>query len=381
MVANKENESLSSRCPIIRNPDQELANLTEFNPLLAHLSELRATGAPLKPMEFARGTIQLDGRLDLCKQGLGSEGTTAVLSAVPGTPIRHLLLGTNAIGGSGLEAVASAIGQATTIETVYLGCNGITSETLPILTNAIVSSSVRAVWLKRNPLGADAAPIVADMIDRSQLETLDLVATDLDDQSFEIIARSITRSLSLRHLFLSGNGLTAQSCHALAGWIAGSTSRSLHLSANPIGDEGVDALAEALQHCRFPFDLSISSIGLTDGSANALGRIVAKTERLDLGRSSMARAVGATDNIVGDDGLLVISSQFGQRVLRSLDIRHCGFTDVGATALINALDGDHAVEYLAVGPTINRKIKSAIRQRLHPPTGNRTEWHITSHYR
>ena len=370
------------RCPIINDPQRELAELTDFDELRAHLASLRSLQTPSEPAAFSRGAIEFDGRLDLCKQGLGAQGAELILPELRGTPIRHVLLGTNAIGAAGLAAVAAAIGTGSTIETVYLGCNGITAESLPVLAKAVAgSSSVKALWLKRNPLGAEAAPALAEMIGASQLETIDLVATGITDEGFTPIAEAIVRSPTLRHVFLSGNSLTAAAIELLADWIGNPRAESIHLSANPLGDDGVRVLSEAVRRRTQPMNLSISSVGLTVGSAPYLGPIAVKARQLDLGRSSMAQAVGAVDNVLGDDGLDAIGAQFATCALHWLDVRRCGFTDAGARSLDDYLDGDHAVEQIEVGPGINRNIKADIRRRLRAATGSRPEMHVKSRYR
>src|SRR5262245_38954211 len=79
----------------------------ELAPLLDTLRNNRAVA---EPMTFPRGTLLPDGRLDLCKQGLGVEGCRAVTEALVGnTVVRSLLLGTNGIGDDGAEAVAELL--------------------------------------------------------------------------------------------------------------------------------------------------------------------------------------------------------------------------------------------------------------------------------
>src|SRR5205823_3849454 len=76
----------------------------ELTPLLEHLARGEAVSGP---RAFPRGTLLPDGRLDLCKQGVGPLGTRAVASALPGHPqVVHLLLGADGLGNAGAEAVA-----------------------------------------------------------------------------------------------------------------------------------------------------------------------------------------------------------------------------------------------------------------------------------
>ncbi len=51
---------------------------------------------------FPLGALRPDGRVDLCKQGLGAPGVARLLPVATASPHAvHLLLGTNAIGDEG----------------------------------------------------------------------------------------------------------------------------------------------------------------------------------------------------------------------------------------------------------------------------------------
>ncbi|MCW2638243.1 MAG: hypothetical protein JWP76_549 [Dactylosporangium sp.] len=61
-------EPTTVRCPAIAHPERGLADPAEFDALLRRLA---GPGAAAGAVEvFPRGTMQLDGRLDLCKQGV-----------------------------------------------------------------------------------------------------------------------------------------------------------------------------------------------------------------------------------------------------------------------------------------------------------------------
>src|SRR5262245_18333753 len=82
-------------------------NPAELAPLLAFLARGEPAG---RRFDFPRGTLLPDGRLDLCKQGVGPAGAAAVAGAVRGHPqVRHLLLGADGLGDGGAEAVAGLV--------------------------------------------------------------------------------------------------------------------------------------------------------------------------------------------------------------------------------------------------------------------------------
>ncbi|MFD5760366.1 ribonuclease inhibitor, partial [Streptomyces sp. NPDC127044] len=175
-----------------RKPDPRFAGvpavvprpLTELAPLLDWLRDGRPAGERL---DFTAGTALPDGRLDLCKQGLGARGAALVaeaLSEMSGvsdrpSPVRHLLLGTDGLGDEGAVAVAARA----EVETLYLGCNGITAGGACRIADNLRASPrvVTGVWLKRNPLGSGGGRAAAELVEAAKsLRTLDLVQTGLN---------------------------------------------------------------------------------------------------------------------------------------------------------------------------------------------------------
>ncbi|RSM96919.1 ribonuclease inhibitor, partial [Streptomyces sp. WAC 01325] len=171
--------------------------IAELGPLLEWLRAGRPAGERL---DFAAGTALPDGRLDLCKQGLGAEGAALVAGALAEgpSPVRHLLLGTDGLGDEGAAAVA---GTATDVETLYLGCNGITAGGACRIADQLRASPqvVTGVWLKRNPLGGGGGRAAAEIVESARsLRTLDLVQTGLDADAVAVLADAL--------LAAAGNG-------------------------------------------------------------------------------------------------------------------------------------------------------------------------------
>jgi hypothetical protein len=70
-------EPTTVRCPAIAHPERGLADPAEFDALLHRLA---GPGAAAGAVEvFPRGTMQPDGRLDLCKQGAVACGCQKVV--------------------------------------------------------------------------------------------------------------------------------------------------------------------------------------------------------------------------------------------------------------------------------------------------------------
>ncbi|MFE1318758.1 hypothetical protein [Kitasatospora phosalacinea] len=199
--------------------------VAELAPLLAWLRT--GTGTDRR-IDFPAGTALPDGRLDLCKQQLGPQGAQLVAEAVAEsaqaaeggeTPVRHLLLGTDGLGDDGADAVAARTAD-TPVRTLYLGCNGITAAGACRIADRLRASpqTVRALWLKRNPLGIRAGQAAAELVAAAeQLRTLDLVQTGLDPAGLAALTDALlTGGRHFERLYLGGNPLGPAGAEPLA---------------------------------------------------------------------------------------------------------------------------------------------------------------------
>ncbi|MEU4625395.1 gala protein [Actinoplanes sp. NPDC023801] len=235
------------RCPAITDPDRGLADPGDFDGILGRL----AAPEPVTAIEeFARGLLRPDGRVDLCKQGLGPVQAARVAEAAAGSPhATHLLLGTNGLGTGGARAVAAALPAGHRISTVYLGCNRIDADGAGALADRLTTDDgIRALWLKRNPIGDDGvARLAAALVANRSLRTLDLVNTGLTAAGLEPLADALAaRPGGLERLFLGGNGLGPDAVAVLTRLVREGGVRELYLAVNHLGDTGVAALAAAL---------------------------------------------------------------------------------------------------------------------------------------
>jgi hypothetical protein len=349
------------RCPVIQHPERELADPVEFGPLLDRLAD----PAPVAAAEvFSRGTLQPDGRLDLCKQGLGPVTVRAVLSAaVASRHPRHLLLGTNGLGAAGVAAVAESLSGGHGIETVYLGCNHIT-DVAPLADRLADDATVTGLWLKRNPIGdAGVAAIARALRTNTTLRSLDLFNTGVTEAGLSRLAEALAgRTRPVERLYLGGNGLGPSAVPVLADLVRCGVSE-LSLSVNHLGDDGVGALVAALDS---PIALGAGGNGLTPAGAARLAARLHLFDRLDLARPPSERVLGARSNVVGDAGALALAERLPDSPLRRLDLRHTGITGRGAKALLAALDRATSLEYLGLGFGVPRRIKRAASTRLRP---------------
>ncbi|POM23467.1 hypothetical protein BTM25_46200 [Actinomadura rubteroloni] len=353
------------RCPAIEHPDVPPADPAALAPLLDRL----ASGAPVAADEaFPVGTLRGDGRLDLCKQGLGAAGAARLLPVAARSPhAAHLLLGTNAIGDAGALAVGAALAGGHGLRTLYLGCNRIGPDGAAALADRLGGDgTVRALWLKRNPVGDAGARSLAAMLRRNTaLRTLDLVNTGLGVDGLRALVDALTvRDTPLERLFLGGNGLAADAVPLLAALVRDAGVRELYVPANHLGDAGAAALAGAVAADR-PARLGLGGNGIGPAGAVALAGALDGLEALDLGRPASERALGAPPNTTGDPGAAALAEALPGSPLRRLELRHTGVTGRGAKTVLARVDATR-LEYVGFGPGVPRRVKREIATRLRP---------------
>ncbi|MFE1291216.1 gala protein [Streptomyces sp. NPDC058751] len=354
------------RCPAIEHPDIPISEPAALEPLLARLRSER----PVEADEtFPLGTVRADGRVDLCKQGLGAGGAARLMPVAAASPhAAHVLLGTNAIGDEGARTVADALTDGHGLHTLYLGCNRIGPEGVTALAGTLATDdTVRALWLKRNPVGDDGARALAGMLRRNTaLRTLDLVNTALGTDGLLALCETlVSRPSPVERLFLGGNGLTAAAAPLLAVLIREAGVRELYLPANHLGDEGAAILAAAADPAR-PVRLGLGGNGIGPAGARALADSLGGIEVLDLGRPLSERSLGAPANTTGDEGAHALAAALPGSPLRRLELCHTGLTGRGAKTLLAAVPDDSALEYVGLGPGLPRKVKRSFTQRLRP---------------
>ncbi|MFC9945571.1 leucine-rich repeat domain-containing protein [Streptomyces pratensis] len=362
------------RCPAIEHPDLPPADVALLGPLVKRLAVERAVGAD---EVFPLGTLRGDGRVDLCKQGLGALGAAEVMPALAGSRHAvHVLLGTNSLGDEGARSVADVLGRdGHGLRTVYLGCNRIGADGAAALAGALrEDATVRALWLKRNPLGDAGVRALVPMLARNTaLRTLDLVNSGVTAAGLGALLEVLSvRERPVERLFLGGNGLGAETAPVLAALVRDAGVRELYLSANHLGDAGAAVLAAAADPER-PVRLGLGGNGIGPAGAYALADALGGIEALDLGRPMSERSLGATGNATGDAGAHALAAALPGSPLRRLELAHTGLTGRGAKELLGAVSADSRLEYVGLGPGLPRKVKRSFTARLRPDSGTHAD--------
>ncbi|KAF4345309.1 hypothetical protein FBEOM_811 [Fusarium beomiforme] len=325
--------------PAIPMPVQ-IANEADLAPFLNHLENGGSSkltghekgfeldggrGEPyygVKGAEFRKGVVYDDGRMDLCKMVVGPDHIGKLMDSLrPNEFVRHFLLGNNIIGPVGAHEIANFIHDLPgRIDTWYLAGNCIDGPSFKILVDAMIKSeAITNIWLKRNPLGSDASNDVYRLITGIQnLRTLDVDQTQLGDRGVADLFNRLAghempkgEKLPLKHIYINGNGISTEGAKAIGKFLVsphcGLT--SLYLSSNPLGDDGAEALAQALPQAPYLTRLLLQSIGVSTKGAVALCKAATGHQSLevfDLGQAYATQDLGQAYNYIEDDAVTAI---------------------------------------------------------------------------
>ncbi|KAJ7646070.1 hypothetical protein DFH06DRAFT_1270921 [Mycena polygramma] len=356
------------------------------------------TGKELKwltPMvEFKRGVVYDDGRLDLCKMVVGPTHIEKLLDALEkNTVVTQFLLGNNVISATGARRIAKFIDDhPDRIETWYLAGNHIRAPGFQLLVDAMVKSPrITNVWLKRNPLTPDSVDNVVRLITQTpNLRTLDIENTELGNDGVARVMSEITgKDLPLRNLYLNANGVGEKAARAIAGYLAHPACKleSLYLGANPIGDAGGLPLAEALKSNTSLLRLGMASTGLTSLSVSALCTALAAHPRImsvDWAASPATRVHAQRFNHIADEALPPMIAFMHNPGMRYLNLGRSSFSVAGLETVRGAVTGSNLCEFHvwtrnepAVAPSCALEPRRAVEanvRKFYPEAESYDKW-------
>ncbi|KAF8213442.1 hypothetical protein K438DRAFT_1750724 [Mycena galopus ATCC 62051] len=306
-------------------------------------------------VEFKRGVLYDDGRLDLCKMVVGPTHIEKLLDALEeNTVVTQFLLGNNVISTTGGRRIARFIADhPSRIETWYIAGNHIRAAGFQLLVDAMVNSPrITNVWLKRNPLTPDSVPNIIRLITQTpNLRTLDVENVELGDEGVARLMDEITgQDIPLRHLYLNANGIGEKAATKIAGYLAHSQCKmeSLYLASNPVGDAGALPMAEALKINTSLLRLSMASTGLTSKGISALCTSLSTHPRiicLDLSSSQTTRVHRQRFNHMADSALPAVVSLMQNPTMRHLDLGRTSFSAVGLEEVKAAVVDSNLCEF------------------------------------
>jgi len=202
------------------------------------------------------------------------------------------------------------------------------------------------------------------------LRELCLTSNSVSDRGISEIAKALPACDSLERLLLDRNNIGDDGAKALGAHLLRSNVQELtlgsHLGGNPVGEEGVEALARALDD------------ELPRAAANRAGRLGAlNLDGCDIGErgaealatylpKSAVMALSVARGHLGDDGAEAIINALPKSCL-SLDISSNGLSDRSATTVAEAF---YRIPHLAVS-LANNHLSIGLRTILHEEHGSR----------
>ncbi|KAJ7465181.1 hypothetical protein FB451DRAFT_1488663, partial [Mycena latifolia] len=332
-------------------------------------------------VEFKRGVVYDDGRLDLCKKVVGPTHVEKLLDALDNnTVVTQVLVGNNVISATGARRIAKFITEhPERIETWYLAGNHLRAPGFQLLVDAMVKSPrITNVWLKRNPLTPDSTANIIRLITHTpNLRTLDLQNTELGDESVARMMSAITgQDLPLRNLYLNCNGIGRKAAAAIAGYLAHPACKleSLYVASNPIGDAGALPLADALKSNESLLRINMCSTGLTSTGVSALCTALAAHPRImsvDLAAANNTRVFGQRYNSLADRAVPHVVALMRNPALRHVDLGRTVFSAAGLEAVAAAVAGSNLCEFNA-----HRRRGAGAAPRSHAATRRALEANV-----
>ncbi|WP_158657751.1 hypothetical protein [Agarilytica rhodophyticola] len=360
-------------CPLMQDRKSQVPNvpLCESTELDELFNFLRKKELPVSNTRFERGHVSLDGRLDLCKQGIGISGTERLMNSLQDNPaIKHILLGTDSLGDEGVKLLASHIKETSYLETIYLGCNVITEQGAQALAKALKDNSqIKSLWLKRNPIGDAGIISISEMLQRNQtLRTLDLVNTQISSYGLSLLADTLEQNeTSLQAIFLGGNHLDSTCIYSLIRILQSSKLDALFLNVNLLGDDFLNALVDNAPYNNKILTLGLASNGL---SSKYLEKLLCSSEKLqfkslDLGYSRSTKVLGAKGKFFGDTmGELWNEWLSQQNCLEELLLNKTGIGHRSVCAMLNQIQKHPTLHTLKLSRLKDSEIRSNLHQVL-----------------
>lgn len=296
-------------------------------------------------VEFKRGVVYEDGRLDLCKMVVGPDHIDELMDSLElNTHVRHFLLGNNVITNHGARRIAKFVkDHPERMKTWYLAGNHIKPAGFFELAQALEGSEVlEQLWLKRNPLGPSSVDGLLKVITTAkQLRILDIDTCEIGDEGLvQLFTGLAERPNTLETIYINSNGAGPDASAAIAKLLASPHCglKYLMMSSNPLGDAGAVNLASGLAVNTTLEVFTVASCGLSSHGVSAICRALThhpKVRHLDLASRFTTGDLGQRFNYINDDAIADISAVITNH---SLNFLHLGFVAFSSDGLEKVRD-------------------------------------------
>ena len=220
------------------------------------------------------------------------------------------------IGDQGIKMLTRYSNSLASLEVVHLTGNGFTSKGLQLILENI-KNCLTHILLTGNPIKDDG---ISDLLSaHAQSKLSHLIELDVTE-----IKMSETGAITLSKLLRVTKSL-----------------KSLNISGNDIGDNGIQAIVESLKVNNTLIQLICSRCEITCNGAISISDMLKKNRTL--------KHLGIFYNAIGNNGTTAIAEAlFTNNKLKRLDMRYCDIGDDGARSLVKLLQTNKCLNELFI---------------------------------
>lgn len=285
-------------------------------------------------------------------------------------------MGNNIVGDEAGKHIAEFIRSGKSPLTIwYIAGNNITVEGITPICEALKQDKqVTALWLKRNPLKAAGMRPITDLLAVNHtIQVLDLLNCGLLDAGVKVLFDSLDEKNSLKHVYLSANGITPVGLESILEFYRKGKSQleTLFVGCNRIENKGAQILAEILKIDTklVRFNAASSRIGAEGMQAMVEALRTHPTLMvLDIGYTRATMDLGELGNFIEDEGAIYLAHLIGNsRKLISVNITHNHITQQGMQFIVDALEFNESLlhlDYVQFGTSLNEITLSEMRMYL-----------------
>jgi Ran GTPase-activating protein (RanGAP) involved in mRNA processing and transport len=315
--------------------DVEIPDLDEFEPFLNHL-QMNKDVEEYK--EYTKGTIFKDGRMDLCKQVVGSKWINHLMDSLKeNTIISHFLLGNNIINNEGSIAIKKFLlhHHKPQIKTWYLAGSDFNSESIKELCDGFKNDTdIESLWLKRNPIYAEGMKYIGELLKHNTtIKILDLHNTGIglyenayneENDNYDMYTTNegimylfdgLKYNNTLEHLYIDANGLKKDSAEIIANYFDYKVNTnekgitSLWIDMNEFENSGISKIVKSLKDYKYIKRLNIGSNMINHIGMKFICDALKHHETLEVLDVSLYKStydMGVLPNNIGNDGVRFI---------------------------------------------------------------------------
>lgn len=282
--------------------------------------------------------------MSVCVTGHNLSGQRAeVLASMIRTHncVSELRIGKTQLCGDDVQTIAKALVANRTIHSLDLRLNSIDNTGAQAIAELLLKTkSLRLLNLSSCGLDSRSLKVIcAAMSSNRSLLDLDLSFLDINDECCECLRDMLRANTTLQKIRLRSSNLTWSGCYLIAeGLVRNLSLNVFDLSRNPIGDEGVQALAKFLPESCVT-ELCVDNCGLTPAGCESLAEIVSHCKKLKL--------LDVSTNHLLDAGIFKLAPSLERTSsLQSLGLNMCGVTNDGFSKLLDVLEKNTSIDHM-----------------------------------